>query len=298
MVDTVTGFTAARMKLIEDSAIISGAVVGDDLILTRYDTTTINAGDVRGPVGPMNPDGNPAGTIIMGGWASAPAGYLFLNGALIINGALTYPDLADIYPGWVVGNNLQLPNAEESVPMQPKVPGGFGVVSGSMTHALSVQQLPGHSHSGPSHTHSGPSHTHYIEGTSWGAGSDHTHGFSANTGSSSQDMVTRYAEAGSGFWTGRNDDPGGAHLDLDAGSAFALVIAGMRVGNSSAHYHGVSGTTGAMSANHDHFFSATSTFSGTGQTGSAGTGETGATGSGNTVNHTPKNLAIRYAVKT
>jgi hypothetical protein len=50
---SVTGYTAARMQEIEDSAIIDGAVVGDDLILTRYDTTTINAGNVRGPVGTM-----------------------------------------------------------------------------------------------------------------------------------------------------------------------------------------------------------------------------------------------------
>lgn len=51
---SVTGYTAARMQAIEDSAIIDGAVVGDDLILTRYDTTTINAGNVRGPIGPGN----------------------------------------------------------------------------------------------------------------------------------------------------------------------------------------------------------------------------------------------------
>lgn len=49
---SVTGYTAARMQEIEDAAIIDGEVVGDDLILTRYDTTTINAGNVRGPIGP------------------------------------------------------------------------------------------------------------------------------------------------------------------------------------------------------------------------------------------------------
>lgn len=49
---TVTAYTAARMQEIENSAIIDGDVVGDDLILTRFDTTTINAGNVRGPEGP------------------------------------------------------------------------------------------------------------------------------------------------------------------------------------------------------------------------------------------------------
>jgi hypothetical protein len=39
------------MKEIEDSAIIDGDVVGNDLILTRYDTAQINAGSVRGAQG-------------------------------------------------------------------------------------------------------------------------------------------------------------------------------------------------------------------------------------------------------
>jgi hypothetical protein len=48
---TVTGYTAARMQEIEDSAIISGVIVGNNLILTRFDGTTVNAGNVRGPQG-------------------------------------------------------------------------------------------------------------------------------------------------------------------------------------------------------------------------------------------------------
>ena len=49
---TITGLTAARMLGIEANSIISGAIVGNDLILTRQGGATINAGDVRGPVGP------------------------------------------------------------------------------------------------------------------------------------------------------------------------------------------------------------------------------------------------------
>ena len=33
------------------STVTTGEVVGDDLILTRTDGTTVNAGDVRGPQG-------------------------------------------------------------------------------------------------------------------------------------------------------------------------------------------------------------------------------------------------------
>lgn len=52
---TVTGYTAARMKEIEDQAIVNGAVVINDLILTRYNGATINAGNVRGPTGATGP---------------------------------------------------------------------------------------------------------------------------------------------------------------------------------------------------------------------------------------------------
>ena len=48
---TVTGLTAARMAEIEAAAIVDAEVVGDDLILTKHDSTTLNAGNVRGPQG-------------------------------------------------------------------------------------------------------------------------------------------------------------------------------------------------------------------------------------------------------
>lgn len=49
---TVTGLTAARMQEIIDATVASAAIVGDNLILTLEDASTINAGNVRGPVGP------------------------------------------------------------------------------------------------------------------------------------------------------------------------------------------------------------------------------------------------------
>ncbi len=60
---TVTGYTAARMKAIEDNAIINGAVVGDNLMLTRYNTVQINAGNVRGPQGIQGPIGGAGGIL-------------------------------------------------------------------------------------------------------------------------------------------------------------------------------------------------------------------------------------------
>lgn len=53
----VTGYTAEYMDEIVNSTIASAAVVGDDLILERHDETTINAGNVRGPQGPIGDTG-------------------------------------------------------------------------------------------------------------------------------------------------------------------------------------------------------------------------------------------------
>jgi hypothetical protein len=55
---TVTVFTAARMEAIEGSSVVSGTVNGSGhLILTKHDGTTLDAGDVIGPVGPQGPVG-------------------------------------------------------------------------------------------------------------------------------------------------------------------------------------------------------------------------------------------------
>jgi hypothetical protein len=49
---TITGLTAAAMLAIKNGAMASAEVVGDNLIITKHDGTTINAGNVRGPTGP------------------------------------------------------------------------------------------------------------------------------------------------------------------------------------------------------------------------------------------------------
>lgn len=57
---TITGYTAERMKEIEDSAIVDGDVIGDNLILKRFDAGEINAGNVRGIQGIQGPVGQVA----------------------------------------------------------------------------------------------------------------------------------------------------------------------------------------------------------------------------------------------
>ncbi|MET0786817.1 MAG: hypothetical protein ABWY25_08940 [Paenisporosarcina sp.] len=54
---TVTGYTAERMKEIEDTSVVNGNVVGNDLILVSRDGKQLNAGNVRGPQGIVGPTG-------------------------------------------------------------------------------------------------------------------------------------------------------------------------------------------------------------------------------------------------
>lgn len=48
---TVTGYTAERMLAIERSTVVGGRIVGDNLVLTTRDGSTVTAGNVRGPEG-------------------------------------------------------------------------------------------------------------------------------------------------------------------------------------------------------------------------------------------------------
>lgn len=54
---TVTGLTSTRMQAIENASVVSGTIVGDDLMLTTFGGSQINAGDVRGPQGIQGPVG-------------------------------------------------------------------------------------------------------------------------------------------------------------------------------------------------------------------------------------------------
>lgn len=47
--------TSSRVVASRQDLVVGGSVSGDNLILTKYDGSTINAGSVRGPVGPTQP---------------------------------------------------------------------------------------------------------------------------------------------------------------------------------------------------------------------------------------------------
>lgn len=89
---SITGYTKERMKAIEDNTIVSGDIVGDDLILTRYSGATLVAGDVRGPEGPAGPGGTPGDDTV--------------TTAKIVDGAVTTAKLdADAVTGAKIAND-------------------------------------------------------------------------------------------------------------------------------------------------------------------------------------------------
>lgn len=78
---TVTVFTADRMQRIEDSSVVSGQVVGDNLILTKHNGLTMNAGNVRGPKGTNGAAGYTS--IVVCSSTSRPTGSARFNGLAI-----------------------------------------------------------------------------------------------------------------------------------------------------------------------------------------------------------------------
>ena len=263
---TVTGYTKAKMDAIANAVVVSGSVVGDDLILERYDTSTFNAGSVRGPQGIQGPEGPqgtlPAGTFIFGGWNTNPPGALILDGSTIVGGVATYPDLAACFPGWVSGGNLILPNAQGAVPLVNN--STFGSVQGSMTRQIGVEQLPSHLHSAThghtagsgtqsvSHTHPGDDHAHQVGGVNGGQG----YAYRSVTGNTGYDILSS-----------------GPNVTL------SWVL------NPQTTNSGSGANTGVQSTSHTHSITVQNY-----------TDNTGYTGSGLPIDHTPKNITVRMAV--
>jgi hypothetical protein len=286
---TVTAFTASRSLAIENKRVDSAAIVGDDLILTRKDGTTLNAGNVRGPQGDQGIQGVPgpslpSGAIIAGPWESDPSGYLILDGRTLT--AATYPNVAAAYPSWVSGGNLVLPNMTGAVLMGAA---SAGVLSGSMSHTLTVNNLPVHVHSGPSHRHTGPSHRHSIahghNHTFAVGGGNHAHpagGYELNSNNAIGKFYTYVGNSGSNYhWA----DPGVGNRTQWA----AYTNPPTTNTNANVTFSGAvtSAPVGTYSA-----------YDGTGVTGYEGTGDTGPAGAGTSINHTPRNLSVKFAVKT
>jgi microcystin-dependent protein len=174
---TITGLTKARMLEIEAASIVDGEVIGGNLILTKHDGTTINAGPVVGPQGPAGPTG-PAGFSAIPGeirlWSGAalpnPASYgkwVWADGAVYV--VATYPQAAaNISPAWKTfagasdpgAANFRVPDLRGLVPAgMDAMPGGaranrmaravaitLAAKTGEETHVITIPEMASHAH--------------------------------------------------------------------------------------------------------------------------------------------------------
>lgn len=73
-----------------------------------------------------------------------------LDGSTIVNGVTLYPGLAALFPGWVAGSNLVLPDWRGRSPMGYKsgdaMFGAMGALIGEKDHLLTIAEMPAHNH--------------------------------------------------------------------------------------------------------------------------------------------------------
>lgn len=153
---TVTAFTAERMLVIENTSIVDGNIVGDNLILKRRDLVTIDAGNVRGLTGSPGVTTEelsvlmiqlqlaieaacPAATVRMTMNTVADIGWLMLNGQTIIDAEGLYPVMWPKIPAtYKSGSNFVTPNMTQIFP----IAGTPGTSGGSNTKIINQGNLP------------------------------------------------------------------------------------------------------------------------------------------------------------
>lgn len=257
---TITGFTAERMLVIESASIVDGNVVGDNLILSRFDTTTIDAGSVRGPMGPSGDI--PVGSIIDYIGTTAPENYLTMVGQTIVDGETLHPLLWPVLPATMKsGSNIIMPNTKKCVSVGYDASDTdfnvIGKTGGSKTHTLLVGETPvkSHSHTVNAHSHTVNNHNHgaatglhdIIHAHVVDPGSQtfnvsneqHYHTFNVNSGGES----AGHAHNGGMDYHFVTQTAGGSQaFDLIPGPN---IIANQNntASNSNGHTHNVSGTT-------------------------------------------------------
>lgn len=255
---TITGLTAERMKEIEDASVVDGEIIGGNLILTKHDGTTIDAGPVIGPPGPAGPTGpisSIPGEVKL--WPGdilpdevAYGLWTWANGGVF--NIADYPlAAANISPAWKTAHGQSDPGAGKfRVPdLRGLTPAGLDAMpvgsqrasrvtrsvaivlagkSGTEVHLLSGSEMPAHSHVVNSHAHGGVT----VAG-----GVDHVHGLANGFAVASADGTT-YAQGGTGFsrWTvNGNTSIGGSSAYSHAHGVYAEAPGTNAQGGSTSH---------------------------------------------------------------
>lgn len=164
---TITGYTAAHMDALLAGTIASASVVSGNLILTKRDGSTSNAGSVIGPTGATgsgaDPTVAPPGVIHPYAGVTAPSQWVLCDGSSLPRTG-TYAALfavIGVLYGSIDGTHFNLPDLRQRVPMgkSPTSPGNnLGAAGGSKdlivvshghshSHAISVSNAGAHGHS-------------------------------------------------------------------------------------------------------------------------------------------------------
>ena len=175
---TVTGYTAAKMKTIEDGTVVNGSVSGDNLILVRHDGTTINVGSVRGPQGIQGPGGgdlasvmqllSPVGSVQAYAGSVAPTGWKICDGVSLLRTDYTalFNAIGTAH-GFADSTHFNIPDLRQRMPLGRAYSGAgstLGAVGGNKDAIVA------------SHNHN---HAH---GINIGNAGGHTHGIAGDTG--------------------------------------------------------------------------------------------------------------------
>lgn len=149
-----TGYTAARLKQIEDTTVTTGSVneMGN-LVLGTREGAKIDAGYVRGATGVIGPDRpQVAGVISLFGGSTPPSGWLFCDGSAVSRN--TYSELfSAIGTTYGAGDGTATFNLPD---FKGRVAAGLdltqsefdtlGEMGGAKTHTLTQAEMPAHTH--------------------------------------------------------------------------------------------------------------------------------------------------------